>query len=127
MKRTRIDRFKTKRLMESRGFSALQDLADAASISQTTLYSVLDTYAWRCATLDAIANALGCSPLDILTVDEVESADAKAPPAPSAADTAREKQRAALLVEAERREALLRQADGIGKGKGAGQSEAKKQ
>ena len=80
MRRTRIDRFKVKREMERKKISALQDLANLASISQTTLYAVLDTYSWRAATLDAIAHALDVSPVSLLTVDETEKETP--PPAP---------------------------------------------
>lgn len=74
MKRTRIDRFKVKNKMPSAPtpMKSLEDLADAAELSQTTIYAALDSYSWRGATLDAIAAALGCDPLIILTVDEVE-------------------------------------------------------
>jgi lambda repressor-like predicted transcriptional regulator len=72
MKRTRIDQFKIKREMQRRGIATLQDLALLAGISSNTLYSVADSYSWRAATLDAIANALGVeSPLVLLTVDDV--------------------------------------------------------
>lgn len=76
MKKTRIDRFKVKKETERRGISALQELAPLAGISPTTLYGVLDSYSWRAATLDAIANALGVESLVLLTVDDVaEPAD----------------------------------------------------
>lgn len=76
MKRTRIDQFKIKRAMQRRGIATLQDLAPLAGISSNTLYSVADSYSWRAATLDAIANALEIEPLALLTVDDVtESAE----------------------------------------------------
>jgi lambda repressor-like predicted transcriptional regulator len=71
MKKTRIDRFKVKKETERRGISALQELAPLAGISPTTLYSVLDSYSWRAATLDAIANALEVESIALLTVDDV--------------------------------------------------------
>lgn len=71
MKRTRIDQFKIKRVMQLRGIATLQDLAPLAGISSNTLYSVADSYSWRAATLDAIANALEVEPLALLTVDDV--------------------------------------------------------
>lgn len=74
MKRTRIDRFKVKGRMPSapQRMGTLEELAAAAGLSQTTIYAAIDSYSWRGATLDAIAGALGCDPLSILTVDEVE-------------------------------------------------------
>jgi len=71
MMKTRIDRFKVKQVMEKQNIEALQDLAPLAKISPTTLYNVLDSYAWRAATLDAIADALKVNPLSLLTVDEI--------------------------------------------------------
>jgi DNA-binding Xre family transcriptional regulator len=70
MVRARIDRYKVRQLMKGR-YDKLEDLAAAARISPTTVSTGTDSYSWRSSTLDAIANALGCSPLDILTVDEV--------------------------------------------------------
>lgn len=74
---TRIDRFKVKRRMESEGIDTFETLAKEAKLSPTTVYSALDGYNWRSTTLDAIAAALGCNPLDIVTVD----ADADLPKA----------------------------------------------
>lgn len=78
MKKTRIDRFKVKKETERRGISALQDLAPLAGISPTTLYTVLDSYSWRAATLDAIANALGVESLTLLTVDDITAPSERA-------------------------------------------------
>ena len=71
MKRTRIDRFKVRNRMPNapRQITTFEELAKAANISQTTIYSAIDSYSWRAATLDAIANALGCCSMDILTID----------------------------------------------------------
>lgn len=71
MKRTRIDQFKIKRAMQLRGIATLQDLAPLAGVSSNTLYSVADSYSWRAATLDAIANALEVESIALLTVDDV--------------------------------------------------------
>ncbi len=119
MKRTRIDRFKLKQAMKGR-YDTLEDLALGAHISPTTVSTGTDSYAWRGATLDAIANALGVSPVSLLTVDEVDEPANHEPAAvvapPSSATTARQKQREALSTaelspaEAERRAALLAQA-----------------
>lgn len=71
MKKTRIDRFKLRNAMKGK-FSTLEDVAIAADISPTTMSKAIDTYAWRAATLDAIANALGVSSVSLLTEDEVK-------------------------------------------------------
>lgn len=81
MKRTRIDRFKVKKEMDKRKFGAFQDLADAAGISPTTLYSVLDSYSWRAATLDAIAHALDVPSISLLTIDDTDDDQPAATPA----------------------------------------------
>lgn len=127
MRKTRIDRFKIKREMDRLHIGAFQDLADLADLSQTTLYAVLDSYSWRAATLDALANALGTLSTALLTVDEVDEPanhepanhePAATPSPPTSATTARQKQREALSTaalspaEAERRAALLAQAAG---------------
>lgn len=126
MKRTRIDRYKVRGKMSSapQPFNTFEELANAASISPNTIYSAVDSHSWRGATLDAIAHALGCSPLDILTVDEVDDDQPPAAPAPKASDAARQTQRGALAppaatatpqqlaAEEARRRALLAQAEG---------------
>ena len=119
MTRTRIDRFKVKKEMDKGKFGAFQDLADTAGISPTTLYSVLDSYSWRAATLDAVANALGVPSIALLTIDDADD-DRPAAPAPKASDAARQTQRSALATppqlaaEAQRRQILLDQAKGWG-------------
>lgn len=50
--------------------TTFEELAQAANISQTTIYSAIDSYSWRAATLDALAHALGCISLDLLTLDD---------------------------------------------------------
>lgn len=70
---TRIDRFKVKRWMEQEGIETFDQLAKLARLSPTTVYNALDGYNWRSTTLDAIAKALGCNPLDIVTVDDAAS------------------------------------------------------
>jgi DNA-binding Xre family transcriptional regulator len=67
--KTRIDRFKVKRRMENVGIDTFEKLAEKAKLSPTTVYNALDGYNWRATTLDAIAAAIGCNPLDIVTVD----------------------------------------------------------
>ena len=56
--------------METIGLEKFEDLAKRAGLSTATVYNALDGYNWRSQTLDAIANALGCSPRDIITIDE---------------------------------------------------------
>lgn len=71
MMKTRIDRFKIKQAMKGR-FDTMEDLAGAASISTNTMSTATDSYSWRAATLDSIANALGVQPASLLTTDIVE-------------------------------------------------------
>lgn len=73
MLRTRFDRFKVKTRMEKAGIVKFEDLAEKAGISPTTLYNTMDSYSWRGATIDYVADALSCSPLELLTVDEVSA------------------------------------------------------
>lgn len=68
--RTRIDRFKVKQRMEQIGMATFEELAKKTKLSTATLYNALDGYNWRSSTLDAIANALGCSSRDITTIDD---------------------------------------------------------
>lgn len=100
MQKTRIDRFKLKQAMRGR-YSTLEDLANAAHISPTTLSTGTDSYAWRSSTLDAIANALGISPLSLLTVDDADQSPASQPTqaeqaAPSTATQLRVQEHSAL-------------------------------
>ncbi len=127
MLKTRIDRYLVKKAMQGR-YSTFGELAKAASISTTTMTKATDSNEWRSSTLDAIADALGVSPLTLLAVEEVtvERQPAVAAPAPKASDAARQTQRGALAppaatatpqqlaAEAERRQMLLEQAKGRG-------------
>jgi lambda repressor-like predicted transcriptional regulator len=70
--KTRIDRFKVKQRMEALGIDTFEELAKRAKLSPATLYNALDGYNWRSTTLDAIANALGCSSREITTIDVPE-------------------------------------------------------
>jgi DNA-binding Xre family transcriptional regulator len=88
MQRVRIDRYKIKKAMVGK-FSTFGELAAAAKISTTTMTKATDSYEWRASTLVGIAHALGCSPLDIQTVDEVEEEQ-------SASDNVRARERAGL-------------------------------
>ena len=134
MLKTRIDRFLVRKAMRGR-YSTFGELAKAASISTTTMTKATDSNEWRSSTLDAIADALGVSPLTLLAVEEVAAVrQAHRPlpepaegPATKASDATRQAQRnrltppgaqatpALLAAEAERRAALLEQAAGRGK------------
>jgi len=70
MLKTRIDRFLVRKAMRGR-YSTFGELAKAASISTTTMTKATDSNEWRSSTLDAIADALGVSPLTLLAVEEV--------------------------------------------------------
>jgi predicted transcriptional regulator len=72
--KTRIDRFKVKQRMEVLGVDTFEELAKRAKVAPATLYNALDGYNWRSTTLDAIANALGCSSREITTIDAPEPA-----------------------------------------------------
>lgn len=71
MQKIRIDRYKIKMKMDGK-FDTFGDLAKAANISSTTMTKATNSYEWRASTLMALADALGCSPLDILHVDDVD-------------------------------------------------------
>jgi hypothetical protein len=71
MQQTRLDRYKIKQQMLRCKLEYFRELIDLAGISQTVFYTSLDSYKWRSQTLDALANALRCNPLDLLTVDHV--------------------------------------------------------
>ena len=130
MLKTRIDRYRLRQAMKGR-FETLEELANGAGISPTTMSKATDSYSWRASTLDAIASALGVPPISLLIMDEVEddqpaSPGAPATPAPKASDAARQTQRSRLAppgaqatpqqlaAEAERRRMLLEQAKGRG-------------
>lgn len=71
MMRTRIDRYKVRLHMAQRKIDRFEDLIEKSKISQTAFYASVDSHTWKSRTLDALADALGCTPLDLLTVDEV--------------------------------------------------------
>lgn len=50
--------------------ATFEELAKKTKLSTATLYNALDGYNWRSSTLDAIANALGCSSRDTTTIDD---------------------------------------------------------
>jgi DNA-binding Xre family transcriptional regulator len=69
MQYTRLDRYKIKQQMLRCKLEYFRELIDLAGISQTVFYTSLDNHKWRSQTLDALANALRCSPFDLLTID----------------------------------------------------------
>lgn len=70
MLRTRIDRYKVRLQMAKCRMERFEDLIEKAKISQTTFYASVDSHAWKSRTLDSLADALGCAPLELLSVDE---------------------------------------------------------
>jgi len=79
MQRTRLDRYKIKQQMLRCKLEYFRELIERAGISQTVFYTSLDSYKWRSQTVDALANALQCSPFDLLTIDNA-GGDASTPP-----------------------------------------------
>lgn len=67
----RLDRYKVKQRMEGIGIVHFKDLAVAAGINESTIYNTLDSHNWRSVTVENIARALECNPLELLTVDEI--------------------------------------------------------
>ena len=63
-----LDKNKIRHLMIDKGIERFTDLATEAGISQTTLFTAMDSDRWRAQTVDRLAKALGCSPLDIITI-----------------------------------------------------------
>ena len=67
---TRLDRYKIKQKMKEADIGGeLRDLAKVANVGEATIYRSVDSHRWSAKTLDAIANALKCNPLELLTVD----------------------------------------------------------
>jgi len=120
-----------KRMIDRKVYSFI-DLAAATGVNKNTLNKRAP---FLSTTADRIASFLNCSPLDILTVEEVDQDDPPtdsipaltpppAAPTPKASDAARRTQRQALTparveatpqqlaAEAERRRVLLEQAEG---------------
>lgn len=75
--RTRLDRYKIRQHMAIQKMGRFEDLINRADISQTAFYTSVDSHKWKSQTLDALANALKCSPIELLTVDSVEAVESK--------------------------------------------------
>lgn len=67
--RTVVSKRKLKRWMAIRDFERFEDLAVAAKISPTTIYRIVETNKFNGKTLDAIAQALGVNPMDLLEAE----------------------------------------------------------
>ena len=65
----RIDEKKVRHLMLERDIDTYSKVADAAGLSVNTVSKVVKGKNWTNTTLASIACALGCSPLEILVVD----------------------------------------------------------
>lgn len=66
----RLDRFKVRQRMNECQIEHYKELAVLAQLNENTVYNALDSYNWRAITVDSIAKALRCSPLELITVDE---------------------------------------------------------
>jgi DNA-binding Xre family transcriptional regulator len=64
-----IDRGKVKMFMGARGIPDQGRLAEKAGIDQDTVTKVLKGNGFRSVTLEALADALGVNPIDILTFE----------------------------------------------------------
>ena len=69
--KTRLDRYKIRQHMAIQKMNKFQDLIERADVSQTAFYTSMDSHKWKSQTLDALANALNCSPFELLTVDTI--------------------------------------------------------
>ena len=67
-----LDKAKVQHRMIDAGVHAFTELAAMADVSQTTLFVAMDTERWQARTVNKLAVALKCSPLDLITVDEVK-------------------------------------------------------
>lgn len=67
--RMRVDRFKVIEQMSKRQVEHFSDLAAMSGLAKNTVSSILDSHDWKSQTVSKIATALGCSPLDLITVD----------------------------------------------------------
>lgn len=124
MKELRIDWNEVRKRMIDLGVDSLAQLSAATGINKNTLSKKNDTF--FSTTVNRLADYLGCDPLDIVTSIE---ATPEQPPIPKASDATRQTQRykltppgaqatpQQLAAEAERRKALLAQAEGRREGK----------
>ncbi|TXH52975.1 MAG: XRE family transcriptional regulator [Desulfurellales bacterium] len=63
-----LDKNKIRHLMIDAGYERFIDLADKAGVSQTTLFTAMDSDRWRPQTVERLAKALNCSPFDLITI-----------------------------------------------------------
>jgi hypothetical protein len=77
--RARIDKVKVQERMKLKGLGSFTELAERGeSLGVRTVYRVLDSHTWTSGTLHALADALDCSPFDLLSVDAVSEEKALA-------------------------------------------------
>lgn len=69
-----LDKAKIKHRMIDSGLDTFVQLAEKADVSQTTLFQAMDTERWQARTVRKLARTLNCSPLDLITVEEVDGA-----------------------------------------------------
>lgn len=62
-----LDKDKIRHRMIDTGFDTFLELAEAADVSQTTLFQAMGTNRWQARTVDKLAKKLQCSPLDLIT------------------------------------------------------------
>ena len=65
----RLDRYKVKQRMATLHIDHFKELAEKADIGENTMYNALDSHNWRSTTIVSIAKALGCNPLELITID----------------------------------------------------------
>lgn len=68
--RMRVDRFKVLGQMSKQQIEHFSDLAALSGLAKNTVSSVLDSYDWKSQTVNKMAVALKCSPLELITVDD---------------------------------------------------------
>ena len=66
-----LDKDKIQHRMIDNGIYSFVKLAENADVSQTTLFQAMDTNRWQARTVEKLATELKCSPLDLITVEEV--------------------------------------------------------
>ena len=66
----RLDRYKVKQRMNDIRLEHIIELATLADLHSNTIYNALDSHKWVSTTVEKIAKALQCNPLELITVDE---------------------------------------------------------
>lgn len=77
MKRTIINENAVRERMGAMGIRSLSELNNRAGLGANTIYSVMNN-SFHSRTLDALVNLFECEPEDLLSVTEVETAEAAA-------------------------------------------------